>query len=56
MSMLLALSIYVFFISLMQSENGAQFLIITFFLLFGFAAVPLFGTVMVQLASTYALL
>ena len=41
MSMSLALSICVLFISLMQLVNGAQFLIITFFLLF--AVVMCFG-------------
>ena len=35
----------------MQSVNGAQFLIIIFFLLFQFAAVPVFETVIVPLAS-----
>ena len=45
MSMYLALSICVLFISLMQSVNGAQFLIIILFLLLGFAASPVFGTV-----------
>ena len=38
----------------MQSVNGEQFLIIIFFLLFGFAAPSVFGTVIVLLASTYA--
>ena len=54
--MSLALFICVLFISPMQSVNGAQFLIITFFLLFGFAAVPVFGTVIVPLTSMYATL
>ena len=40
--MSLALSICILFISLMQSVNGVQFLIITFFRLFGCAAVPVF--------------
>ena len=56
MSMALALSICVLLISLMQSVNGAQFLSIIFFLLFEFAAVPVFGTVIVPLTSIYALL
>ena len=51
MSMSLALSICVLFILLMKSVNGAQFLIIIFFLLFGFAAVPVFGAVIVPLTS-----
>ena len=54
MSMSLALSICALFISLMQSLNGAQFLIIMFFLLFRFAAVPVFGTVIVPPTSIYA--
>ena len=54
MSMYLALSISVLFTSLMQSVNGAQFLIIIFFLLFGFAASPVFETVIVPLTSIYA--
>ena len=37
--------LYIFFISLMQSVNGAQFLIVIFFLLFGTAAFPVFLTV-----------
>ena len=52
--MSLSLSIYVLFISLMQSVNGAQFLIIIFFLLFGFATVPVFGAVIVPLVSICA--
>ena len=54
MSMSLVLSIHVLFISLMQSVNGALFLIIIFFLLFGAAAVPVFGISMVPLTSIYA--
>ena len=49
MTMSLASSVSVFFISLMYSVNGAQFLIIIFFLLFGFAAVPVFGAAYFQL-------
>ena len=50
----LALSIYVFFISLMHSVDGAQFLNTTFlFLLFGVAAFPVFGTVTVSLIAMY---
>ena len=44
MSMSLALSICVLFISLMQLVNGGQDLIMIFFLLFGSAA-AVFGTV-----------
>ena len=55
-SMSLALSISVLFVSLMQSVNGAQHLIIIFFLLFGTVAVPAFATVIVPLTSMYALL
>ena len=51
MSMSLELSICTSFISLMQLVNGAQYLIIIFFLLFPFAAVPVFGTVIVALTS-----
>ena len=51
----LALSICVPFISTMQSVNGAKLIIIIFFLFFGFAAVPMFGTVIVPLARKYAL-
>ena len=43
MSMSLALSICVFFISPMQLVNGVQFLIIVFFLLFALTA-AVFGT------------
>ena len=50
MSMSLALFICVSFISLIQLANGAQFLIF-FSLLFRFAAVPVFGTVIVALTS-----
>ena len=57
MSKILALSIFVLVISLMQLVNGAQFLITMFFLLF--AAAPttaVFGTVIVGLTiiSIYA--
>ena len=39
----------------MQLINGAQYLSITFlFLLFGAAAVPVFGTVIVPLTCMYA--
>ena len=48
MTMSLASSVSVFFISLMHSVNGAQFFIIIF-LLFGFAAVPVFGAAYFQL-------
>ena len=48
-----ALSIYVLFISLMELINRAQFVIIIFFLLLGIATVPVFGTVIVPLASAY---
>ena len=54
MSMSLALSIRVLFISLMQLVNGAQFIITIFFLLFGFAAAAVFGTVIVPFTSIYA--
>ena len=40
----------------MQSVNGAQFLMIIFFLLFGFAAVPVFGIVIAPPTSIYVLL
>ena len=49
MSMSFVLSIYVLFISLMQLVNEVQFFIIIFFLLFEFAAVPVFGTVIAAL-------
>ena len=49
--MSLALSICVLFFSLMQLVNGEQFLIIIFFLLLGFAAVSMFGNVIVALTS-----
>ena len=52
MSMSLALSIFVLFISLTQLVNGVQFFII-FFLMFADDA-ALFETVMVALTSTYA--
>ena len=54
MSMSLALSICVSFVSFMQSINGAHFLIIIFFPLFRAAAVPVLGTVIVSLTSIYA--
>ena len=48
MSKSLALSTCVFYILLMQSVNGAQFLNTTsFLLLLGFAAVAVFATVLV---------
>ena len=51
-SISLALSTCVLFISLMQLVNGAQFLNITFlFLLFGAAAVPMLFTYIVPLTS-----
>ena len=53
MSMYLALPICVLFISLMQSVNGSQFLIV-FFLSFRFAASPVFRTVIVPLTSIHA--
>ena len=54
MSMYLALSIYVLFISLMQLVNGAQFLIITFFILFAAAsAAAVFGTVIYTLTGIF---
>ena len=53
-SMSVALSICVLFISLMQSVSGAQFLNTTFsFPLFGVAAIPVFGTVIVLLIAIY---
>ena len=52
MSMSLALSIFVLFISLTQLVNGVQFFII-FFLMFADDA-ALSETVMVALTSTYA--
>ena len=52
--MCLGLFICVLFISLTQLVNGAQFLIMIFFLLPGFAAVPVFGTVTVIRTSKYA--
>ena len=55
MSISLALSICVLFISLMQLVNGAQFLIIVFFLFYAPAqASTVFGTVIVALTSVYA--
>ena len=54
MSMSLELSIWVLFISLMQSVNGAQFSIIILFLLFGFAVLPVVTPVTVPLAGIYA--
>ena len=55
MSMFLALSICVLFISLMQLVNRAQFLIYLYFL-YIFAAAPataVFGTVIVALTGIY---
>ena len=49
MSVSLALSICVLFISLMQLVNGTQLLLIIFFLLFGFSGAPVFGTVIAPL-------
>ena len=54
MSVSFVLSINVLIISLMQSVNGTLFLITIFFQLFGAAAVPVFGTVIVPLTSMYA--
>ena len=55
MSMSLALSICVLFISLVQLVNGAQFLIIIIFLLFGFTpSDAVFGGVIVALTSIHA--
>ena len=54
MSMSLGLSICVLFISLMQLVNGAQFLIIIFFLLFGSTTAAVFETVIIALACIYA--
>ena len=55
MSMSLTLTIYALFISLVQLVNGAQFLIIIFFILFAAApAAAVFGTVIVALTSIYA--
>ena len=54
-SMSLALSICVLFISVMQLVNGAYSLNTTsLFVLFGAAAVPVFGTVIVPLTAIYA--
>ena len=50
----LALSICVLFISRMQLVNGAQFLIVIFYLLLGFAAAAVFGTFVIALTSIYA--
>ena len=53
--MSLELSICVLFVSLIQPVNGAQFLnTSSLFLLFGAAAVPVFGTVIVPLTAMYA--
>ena len=53
--MSLALSICVFLISLMQSVNGAQFLYtISLIPLFGEAAVPVFGNIIVPKTAMYA--
>ena len=46
-----ALSICVLFTSIMQLVNGAQLLIIVFFILLGAAGVPALGMVIVLLAS-----
>ena len=54
MSMSLALSICVLFISLMQFVNGAQFLIIFFTLPAAAPAATVFGSVIVALTSIYA--
>ena len=55
MSMSLTLTIYALFISLVQLVNGAQFLIIIFFILFAAApAAAVFGTVIVALTNIYA--
>ena len=51
MSMSLALFICALFISLMQSVNGAQILIILFFLLLGVPAVIVYETVIVPLGT-----
>ena len=51
MSVSLALSICVLFISLMQLVNGAQFFIVIFIILF--TTVAVFGTVIVALTSIY---
>ena len=55
MPMYLALSICVLFISVIQLVNGAQFLIIKFFLLFAAAAAAaaVFATVRVALTFIY---
>ena len=55
-SMYLASSICLLFILLMQLVNGAQALIIIFFLLLGAASVPVFGMVTVPFTSMYTLL
>ena len=55
MSVSLVLSICVFFILLIQVVNGATFLIILFFIFFGFGpSAAMFGTVIVPLTSIYA--
>ena len=53
MSIYLALCTSVLFILLLQLVNGLQLLIILFFLVFGFAAVPVFNTIIVGLTSIY---
>ena len=53
MSIYLVLSTSVLFISLLQLVNGLQLLIILFFLVFGFVAVPVFNTIIVGLTSIY---
>ena len=53
--MSLSFSTCVFFIPLMQSVNGAQFLNITFiFLVFGAATILVFETAIVYLTNMYA--
>ena len=54
MSMYLALSTWVLFISLLQSVNGEQFFNYPIFLLFGAATALVFGTVIVPLTSICA--
>ena len=53
-SMYLALSTCILFISLMESVNGGQFLSIIFFLLFGAATAPVFRIVVVPLTCPNA--
>ena len=55
MSMSLVLSICVFFILLIQVVKGAKYLIILFFVFFGFGpSAAMFGTVTVPLTSINA--